>query len=63
MDYSKQKKNEYRLVFDIGSLYEYLEQIEDTRQAKGQRYKLIDLLVLMLLAKLGGEDRPSGIAE
>lgn len=63
MDYSKQKENEYGLVFDIGSLYEYLEQIEDTRQAKGQRYKLIDLLVLMLLAKLGGEDTPSGMAE
>lgn len=63
MDYSKQKENEHGLVFDIGSLYAYLEQIEDRRQAKGQRYKLIDLLVLMLLAKLGGEDRPSGMAE
>lgn len=63
MDYSKQKENEHGLVFDIGSLYEYLEQIEDKRQAKGRRYKLIDLLVLMLLAKLGGEDTPSGMAE
>jgi len=63
MDYSKQKENEYGLVFDIGSLYEYLERIEDKRQAKGKRYKLIELLVVMLLAKLGGEDKPSGIAE
>jgi predicted transposase YbfD/YdcC len=63
MDYSKQKENEYGLVFDIGSLYAYLGQIEDVRQAKGKRYKLIDLLVMMLLAKLGGEDKPSGIAE
>jgi hypothetical protein len=63
MDYSKQRENEHGLVFDIGSLYEYLLQIEDTRQAKGKRYTLIELLVVMLLAKLGGEDKPSGIAE
>jgi predicted transposase YbfD/YdcC len=63
MDYSKQRENEHGLVFDIGSLYEYLLQIEDTRQAKGKRYRLIELLVVMLLAKLSGEDKPSGIAE
>jgi len=63
MDYSKQKENEYGLVFDIGSLYAYLEKIEDRRKAKGKRYKLMELLVLMLLAKLGGEDTPSGMAE
>jgi len=63
MDYSKQRENEHGLIFDIGSLYAYLEEIEDTRKAKGKRYELIALLVLMMLAKLGGEDRPSGIAE
>lgn len=63
MDYSKQEQNEHGLIFDIGSLYEHLLQIEDTRKARGKRHQLITLLVLMLLAKLGGEDTPSGIAE
>lgn len=63
MDYSKQRENEHGLIFDIGSLYAYLDGIEDTRKAKGKRYELITLLVLLLLAKMGGEDRPSGIAE
>jgi predicted transposase YbfD/YdcC len=63
MDYSKQEQNEYGLIFDIGSLYEHLLQIEDPRKARGKQYPLIALLVLMLLAKLGGEDTPSGIAE
>jgi len=63
MDYSKQRENEHGLIFDIGSLYAHLEEIEDTRKAKGKRHQLITLLILMLLAKLGGEDRPSGIAE
>lgn len=63
MDYNKQIENENGLVFEIGSLYDYLQKIEDTRKAKGKRYKLIDLLVVMMLAKLSGEDKPSGIAE
>ena len=63
MDYSKQRENEHGLVFDIGSLYAHLEEIEDSGKAKGKRYELIALLILMMLAKLGGEDRPSGIAE
>jgi hypothetical protein len=64
MDYNQQQEeNENGLVFDIGSLYEYLGRVEDTRKSKGKRYTLISLLILMLLAKLGGEDKPSGIAE
>lgn len=51
------------LIYDIGSLYAYFEKVVDTRQAKGKRYALATLLVLLLLAKLGGEDQPSGIAE
>jgi predicted transposase YbfD/YdcC len=63
MDYSKQKQNENGLIFDIGSLYERFYEIVDRRKARGKRYPLVDLLVLMMLAKLGGEDRPSGMAE
>ncbi len=57
------EQNENGLVFDIESFYGYLSKIEDTRKAKGKRYTLVSLLVLMLLAKLAGEDKPSGIAE
>lgn len=51
------------LIYDIGSLYAYLEKVADRRHAKGKRYPLAMLLILFLLAKLGGEDQPSGIAE
>jgi predicted transposase YbfD/YdcC len=50
-------------AFDLESLYAYLLQIKDPRKAKGKRYTLSSLLILMLLAKLAGEDQPSGIAE
>lgn len=63
MNYNQQEQNENGLVFDIDSLYDYLLKVKDTRKAKGKRYTLIGLLILMLLAKLGGEDKPSGMAE
>jgi predicted transposase YbfD/YdcC len=63
MNYNQQEQNENGLVFDLESLYAYLQKVEDTRKAKGKRYTLTSLLVLMMLAKLAGEDKPSGIAE
>ncbi len=51
------------LIFDLRSLYAYLEQVADPRKSKGIRYPLALLLLLILLAKLGGEDTPTGIAE
>jgi predicted transposase YbfD/YdcC len=51
------------LVYDIDSLYAYLDRLPDPRQPKGVRYPLAVILVLILLAKLGGEDKPRGIAE
>lgn len=50
-------------VFDIGSLYEQLAQLTDKRRAEGTRYRLPLVLLLIVLAKLGGEDKPLGIAE
>jgi predicted transposase YbfD/YdcC len=50
-------------VFDVGGLWERLATLADTRKARGKRYPLALVLLLMVLAKLGGEDRPSGIAE
>lgn len=51
------------ILYDLGSLFTYLCQIQDPRHAKGKRYALAVLLVLMLLAKLCGEDTPSGITD
>jgi predicted transposase YbfD/YdcC len=50
-------------VYDIGSLYARLLKLRDNRKAKGKRYALATLLLIIFLAKLCGEDRPSGIAE
>ncbi len=49
-------------VFDVHGLYAHLEQLSDARHARGMRYRLADALTLVILAKLGGEDGPRGIA-
>lgn len=51
------------LIYEIGSLYAYFECVTDNRKPKGKLYALAHLLVLMMLAELAGEDRPSEIAE
>jgi predicted transposase YbfD/YdcC len=50
-------------VLDLGSLYQRFAGLQDKRHAKGKRYALATILVGMFLAKLCGEDKPSGIAE
>lgn len=50
-------------IFEVGSLYSYLEKVKDKRKPKGLRYPLAMILTVMVLAKLCGQDRPSGIAE
>ena len=54
---------EVGLVIDIGSLYERFQRLTDRRDARGLRYPLEMVLTLVVLGKLCGEDRPSGIAE
>jgi predicted transposase YbfD/YdcC len=49
--------------FDVGSLYEYLEQLCDRRDPRGLRYPLPVALVLIILAKLAGEQEARGIAQ
>jgi predicted transposase YbfD/YdcC len=44
-------------------LYDHFQQIEDPRKAKGKRYSLVTLLVLIFLAKLCGKDKPVEIAD
>jgi len=51
------------LVFDPKSLYGRLKELRDCRKARGKRYLLATILVIIFLAKLCGEDRPTGIAE
>jgi predicted transposase YbfD/YdcC len=58
-----QELNENGLVFDLGSLYEYFTRIEDPRDQRGKQYALPTLLTLIVLAKLGGEDSPSGMTD
>jgi predicted transposase YbfD/YdcC len=50
-------------ILNLGSLYHRLEGLKDKRKARGKRYALAMILLGMFLAKLCGEDKPSGIAE
>ena len=50
-------------MVDMGSLYDFLSRLEDRRDARGLRYKLVHILVFVVLAKLAGEDRLTGISE
>lgn len=50
-------------VLDLTSLFDHLTTLTDTRCPKGLRYGLAHVLLLIILAKLAGQDRPSGIAD
>lgn len=51
------------ILYDVGSVYEGLLQLTDIRKAKGKIYQLEMVLLIVLLAKLCGEDGLLGIAE
>ena len=51
------------LVIDINSLYDFLIRLTDLRDVRGIRYELVHILVFVVLAKLAGEDRLTGISE
>lgn len=51
------------VVYDKGSVYGRLQTLTDIRKARGKRYSLITLLMIVLLAKLSGADSPTAIAE
>src|SRR5512146_1244681 len=50
-------------VINLSSLYGRFQSRTDKRKPKGKRYTLATILLGMFLAKLCGEDKPSGIAE
>ncbi|MGB7342520.1 MAG: ISAs1 family transposase [Phototrophicaceae bacterium] len=51
------------MLFDVGSLLAVLNGIKDPRANRGVRYSLVSLLVLLILAKLAGEDGMKGMSE
>jgi predicted transposase YbfD/YdcC len=51
------------VVYERGSLYDHFNQVVDPRHARGKRYRLVVLLVFIFLAKMGGVDTPSAIAD
>jgi predicted transposase YbfD/YdcC len=51
------------ILYDLGSVYEGLSKITDKRKARGKLYRLETVLMIIVLAKLSGEDQPTGIAE
>jgi predicted transposase YbfD/YdcC len=51
------------VVFDVESLYLRLQRLTDTRKRQGRRYPVAVIVMALLLAKLAGQDTPTGIAE
>lgn len=51
------------VLFDVRGLWRHLSALTDRRKRRGKRYSLPLVLLLVVLAKLSGEDRPSGIAD
>ena len=51
------------VVFALDGLWQQFARVGDRRKRRGKCYALPLLLVLIVLAKLCGEDRPSGIAD
>lgn len=51
------------VVFDVGSLYAHFQEMKDSRKRRGVRYQLVTILVMIVMAKICGEDTPSGIAD
>ncbi|RMF66253.1 MAG: ISAs1 family transposase [Alphaproteobacteria bacterium] len=51
------------IVFNLADLETRLNQLTDTRDKRGKIYSLGMILVMVILAKLSGEDKPSGIAQ
>jgi predicted transposase YbfD/YdcC len=67
MDYTELKPDQeiHRtgIIYELNSLFAFLLRVPDPRHARGKQYPLELLLVLILLAKLCGENTPSGIAD
>jgi predicted transposase YbfD/YdcC len=67
MEYSTVRKDQGisadGVIYDKGSVYDRLHKLQDLRKARGKQYSLEGLLMLILLAKLCGADKPTEIAD
>lgn len=67
MDFStgriKQDYGATGVLYEAGSVYEGLSKLTDIRKARGKLYRLETVLMIILLAKLCGQDSPSAIAD
>ena len=66
MEYSRKvgrEISENGIEFDLGSVYARLGKLTDVRKTKGKRYSVTSILMIILIAKLCGENRPLGIAD
>jgi len=66
MQYSRKAEseiNENGVEFEMGSVLARLSKLTDVRKAKGKRYSLTTILMIILMAKLCGENKPAEIAD
>jgi len=66
MQYSRKIEREIDengVEFDMGSVFARLSKLTDIRKAKGKRYSLTTILMIILMAKLCGENKSMGIAD
>ena len=67
MDYSRigkgQEISEEGVVYDKGGVYDRLHCLRDKRKARGKRYSLPTVLMIIMLAKISGANTPTEIAE
>ena len=67
MEYStvgrQQEMSAEGVIFDKGSVYDRVHKLSDLRKARGKRYSLVTVLMIILLAKLCGANTPTELAE
>src|ERR1700694_6181959 len=51
------------ILFDVGSLCAHFSHLVDGRKARGKRYSLVTILMLMIIAKLCGQETPEAMAD
>ena len=63
MKYSTDEVSPNGVMYELGSVYERLWEMTDMRKSQGKRYSLVTILMLIMLAKLSGQDKPGEIAD
>lgn len=59
----KQEYGATGVLYDVGSVYEGLSKLTDVRKARGKLYRLETVLMIIVMAKLCGNDKPVEIAD